>query len=299
MKPDSHTRIAQVACELVASATAKKVRPVSIRQIQGGCINQAFCLNTGDHQFFVKSNEAHHARDMLETEAQGLALLGEGDLKVPRVIAVGELDYGPAVLVLEWIDSASRRPDFSARLGRGLAQTHNRVTADEFGLSFDNFIGLSPQSNETSSNWCDFWKQHRLVPQFERACAAGFFEPSWRRVFERFLSRLDGFLMRPLSKPALLHGDLWSGNYMSDAVGNPVLIDPAVYFGHPEAEFGIISLFGGFDQNFYDAYHEVQPRMDGFSERVEIYKLYHLLNHLNLFGTGYYEACTAILKRFS
>lgn len=299
MKPAIQNRIAKVACELIASATDCKVAPVSIRKISGGCINQAYCLDTGNRQFFVKSNEAPQAREMFETEAQGLVLLGEGGLNVPRVVAVGGVEQGTSVLVLEWIDSSSRRPDFSAVLGRGLASTHVRVDSDEFGLSFDNYIGLNSQRNQPSQNWCGFWKQQRLVPQFEKACRSGFFEAPWRRTFERFLSRLDSWLMTPLQKPGLLHGDLWNGNVISDSSGHPMLIDPAVYFGHPEAEFGIVSLFGGFDQDFYDAYHEVNPRLDGFETRVEIYKLYHLLNHLNLFGVSYLEPCSAILKRFS
>lgn len=298
MKPLPVDRIVKVACQLISKSTDTSVRPVSVQPVQGGCINQTLRLDTGDRQFFIKSNASQQAEAMLQTEAEGLRLLRQGPLKVPEVIAVGGTAPDPAILVLEWIDSASRSPGFSTRLGRGLAHTHNRLTADEFGLAFDNFIGLNPQSNQTSGSWCDFWKQQRLVPQFERACQAGFFESAWRSTFERFLSRLDTLLLTPPQKPALLHGDLWNGNFISDALGHPVLIDPAVYFGHPEAEFGIIDLFGGFDQDFYDAYHEVNPRLDGFSDRVEVYKLYHLLNHLNLFGASYLSPCQAILRRW-
>ncbi|MDG2014903.1 MAG: fructosamine kinase family protein [Pirellulaceae bacterium] len=292
-------QIATAACHLLAELAGENVQPVAFRPVEGGCINDAIYLETAQHRYFVKSHADLKAAAMFQAEAEGLRCLSRGSLQVPDVVVHGMVDGGPAMLVLDWIESRTPTVHFSEQLGRGLAELHAQVLSKECGWSSDNFLGTSVQRNERRTDWVEFWRENRLSYQLELAFRNGLIATEWRGRCERFLDRLDevlGFQNAPYS---LLHGDLWSGNYMVGNTGEPTLIDPAVYYGQAEADFGIIALFGGFEQRFFDAYHELRPRQDGFTERVEIYKLYHLLNHLNLFGTSYLAPSLAIIQQFS
>ena len=291
--------MAAAACQLLTRLTVETVQPVAFNQVGGGCINDAIDLETQQHRYFVKSNAAANAEAMFQAEAEGLALLSQGALKVPNVVVHGAVSEGPAVLVLDWIESRTPVANFSEELGRGLAELHTNVVSDKCGLVTDNFLGTSVQKNERGMNWLEFWKRNRLGYQLDLAFRDGRIAVEWRVRCERFLDRLDGLLGSQGEPFSLLHGDLWNGNYMVGDAGHPVLIDPAVYFGPAEADFGIIALFGGFEQRFFDAYHELRPCRDGFSERVEVYKLYHLLNHLNLFGASYLSPSLSIIQQFS
>ena len=277
------------------SQPASKIR--SVKAVAGGCINnsQIIELETGQ-QFFLKSN-ASAPRGMFETESKGLKLLGQsGAIKVPQVIGVGETaktDF----LILESICPEKPALDFSQRFGRQLATLH-RQTQTHFGLDHDNYLGATLQPNQQHNDWGVFWKQQRFGFQFQLAQERGYMDATFNKLSDRLLNRVDE-LLKTNESPALIHGDLWSGNFMVGPSGEPVLIDPAVYFADREAEFGMTTLFGGFDQLFYDAYNEAWPLAAGAEQRIELYRLYHLLNHLNLFGSGYLNDCQAIMKKYS
>ena len=228
--------------------------------------------------------------ELLSAEAHGLGLLSDTEtVGVPRVLAV-DSDY----LLLEWIPSQG---SFDAELlGRHLARMHDSTRA-LFGLERDNFIGANPQTNQEEDNWVTFFAQHRLEAQAHIAVREGRWNSRRSRGLNHLIKRLGDIL--PSTPPSsLCHGDLWSGNVMSSTGGRPFLIDPAVYFGDRETDIAFSKLFGGFPARFYDAYRESWPLEPGWKERFEIYNLYHLMNHLNLFGEGYGSAVDNILEPF-
>ena len=289
-----------------AEATVRSSQPVG-----GGCIHRAESVELADgRRFFVKSNPAAPA-NIFEREAEGLAALAATEtIRVPRAIG-SHRGEGTAFLVLEAIEGGARRPDFSETFGRLFCQLHrahrHRAVAEgdpagrveRFGFDHDNHLGATEQPNTWTEDWCQFWRSHRLGHQLALARRRGLSDPTLERLGDRLLERLDQLIAEPEEPPCLLHGDLWSGNYMADEQGDPVLIDPAVYYGRREADLAMTHLFGGFDTRFYAAYEELWPLEPGSRERLEIYKLYHLLNHLNLFGRGYRDGCVSILRRFA
>lgn len=286
---------ATIAGDLIFQATGERPRVEGVREVHGGCINEAFQLRTNAGAFFVKYNASTHGASILESEDLGLRILAGGPVYVPKVI--GRSKQG--VLVLEWIVAHEPSDEFLESLGRELAELHLHQRSNRYGLEADNWIGSTPQKNGWCESWVEFWREERLGFQLQLAGDKGLLGSEIIRRSEKLCEDLDTFLTEPKTGGSLLHGDLWSGNFICGPRQRPVLTDPAVYYGHSEAEFGIITLFGGFGSGFYDAYHEILPRVDGFAERVEIYKLYHLLNHLNLFGAGYRNACIDIIRRFT
>ena len=267
----------------------------SITPVGGGDINAAARVETPDARYFVKWN-FHPRPRMFEAEARGLNLLAAAAaLRVPRVVAV--IDQ-PAALVLDWIDLGSNKSAAAEALGRGLAQQH-RSTAPAYGLDHDNYIGSTPQRNTPARSWIEFYRDQRLGAQRALAQQNGHLRADRARRLDRVMERLDQWIDDATASPALLHGDLWGGNYLIDAQGNPVLIDPAVYYGDREAEIAFTELFGGFGARFYAAYHETWPLERGYADRRDLYNLYHLLNHLNLFGEGYGGSVDAILRHYA
>jgi len=223
---------------------------------------------------------------MFRCEANGLKELSKAQcLRVPQVIAV-EDDF----LLLEYIPQGIRTNHFFKEFGQSLARLH-RFQSDRFGFYEDNFIGATPQLNipnrEEEKDWVAFYFNKRLLYQYKLAEKNGYVTPRMKSSFSKLEARIDFILQGSEEPPCLLHGDLWSGNYLCDKNGKSVLIDPAVYYGHREADLSMTKLFGGFPQDFYDAYHQEYPLPCGWQYRENIYKLYHILNHLNLFGTGY------------
>ena len=231
-------------------------------------------------------------------EADGLSAIRDTQtFRTPQVIAIGESPQ--PYLILEWIETTGVEAGFWKRFGHQLAAMHGVAAArSQFGFTSDNVIGAKPQINTWAKSWAEFFCQRRLGYQFKLARAAGYFSESEAKQFNPFLERVAKLLNAIDVKPALIHGDLWSGNFLCDVNQIPVLIDPAVSYSHCEAEFSIMKMFGGFDRQFFDAYHEIRPPVAGWEERVEIYSLYHYLNHLNHFGTSYLGDCRRIINQY-
>lgn len=298
----------------------------------GGCISPAARVETaaGDVAF-VKWSEVrpgapteqpsmmHGAPGLFAAEAESLRVLREaGAVRVPEVIAVHDTGAGaPQVgtpvdpqavggigsdalqtpwLLLEWLEPAPPTRTTWERLGRALAALH-RVRADRYGWPADNFIGPLRQPNSWLDDWPSFWREHRLEPQLRRAYDAGLFEPAARRRFDRLLARLDDLLAPAAEDGAsLLHGDLWYGNVLPLSGGEAAIIDPASYHGHREVDLAMADLFGGFDASFHQAYREVWPLAPSYETlRRNIYQLYYLLVHVNLFGESYLARTLGVL----
>jgi len=256
------------------------------RDLPGGDINRAASIRDGDRRWFVKYRD--NAPDgMFKAEAKALEeIAASGCIRAPRAIAWGSRD-DTAWLVLEYLDLISSGS--GALLGEQLAALH-RVTGARFGWPMDNYIGTTPQANTQTDDWTAFWRDCRLQPQLAMARAAGHegrLADRGQRLLESLHQLLDGH--RPFA--SLLHGDLWGGNAAFTTAGQPVIFDPASYYGDRETDIAMTELFGGFDAAFYSAYRSVLPLDEGYPVRRELYKLYHLLNHLNLFGAGYLSRC--------
>jgi fructosamine-3-kinase len=263
----------------------------------GGCINHASKIETNAGNFFLKWN-GNCKPDMFLREAESLEELRKaapGHLVVPEVFAAKEVDASPGFLVLEYLESGSNAGNSDEILGRGLATIH-QYSAEKFGFYHDNYCGSTPQNNQWKNSWAEFFRENRLrflldLIQRERPLPAGELN-----VYDRLLGRTEQ-LVPAASSPALIHGDLWSGNYMN-TVNGPALIDPASYYAHREMEMGIMTMFGGFSQRFYSAYNEVYPLPSDWRERNRLYQLYHVLNHYYLFGGGYRSQALQIAKSY-
>lgn len=291
----------------LALPAATQVEPVG-----GGCISEALCVDLTDgRRIFLK----HHARPptgFFAAEARGLQALRQGlhqalhqalhqtlrktlrdsgALRVPEVIGTCE-----QAIALEWLAPAPKQPNYWEALGQGLAALH-RETAPRFGFDADNFCGLTPQHNPWSDDGHAFFAESRLQAQGERARRAGYLAADDLKRLEWISGRLKDWI--PTQPASLVHGDLWSGNVHIGPAGEPVLIDPATYYGWAESDLAMTRLFGGFPDRFYRAYAEAASLDADWSSRVPLYNLYHLLNHLNLFGRGYLAEVQSVLRRFS
>jgi fructosamine-3-kinase len=266
------------------------------RPVSGGCINNGGVLTTNSGEYFLKWNDANRYPSMFETEAKGLRLLSSTSaIRVPKPIeysVAGSYQY----ILMEFIDTKGRRKDFWTVLGERLAELHKN-SGSHFGLDHDNYIGSLNQYNNRSDDWVAFFINQRLRMQLKLASQNGLADKSLVNSFEVLFKRLDDLLVT--EKPSLLHGDLWSGNLIVDDKGEPCLIDPAVYYGHREMEIAFTTLFGGFDESFYDSYNVVFPLEKEFKMRFDIYNLYPLLVHLNLFGRAYLSGIKKIVSRYS
>ena len=270
-------------------------------EISGGDINDAYhlYLSNGEN-LFIKIN-ANAKDDFFAAEKAGLEALHKAGAVTPSVIAYGKTKDNQSYLLLNYVRNSRPKRTYWEDLGHMLAQVHcapvEKITGNSrFGFSADNYIGQTRQKNTRTDSWIEFFRNSRLKVQIE--LAAGYFDKDDRQRCQNLLDNLDKYLVEP-EFPSLIHGDLWSGNVMPDQNGSPMLIDPAVYIGHHEADIAMTELFGGFSPEFYDAYHEIIPKESGYAERRDLYNLYHLLNHLNLFGRSYLTAVRRILKRYS
>jgi len=265
--------------------------------LSGGSIHQVLRVDTSLGFIFVKWNLASQA-EIFRVEAQGLECLRAANcLRIPEVLAQIQTAKH-AALVLEFITpgSSAGADSFWLNLGQGLAAQHRHSTS-LFGLDHDNYIGSLPQSNTQHADWIAFFVAERLEPMLKLARHKALLGTEDSQSFDRLMHRLDQLL--PQEPPALLHGDLWSGNLMTGIQGQPWLVDPAVYYGHREAELAFTRLFGGFAEQFYRAYQQTWPLQDGWQQRVRLFNLYPLLVHLNIFGSSYLSEIQETLKRFS
>ncbi len=259
----------------------------------GGCIHSSWVLESGATRYFAKTNDARLAATFA-AEADGLVALAGGGMRVPQPVAQGEAD-GKAFLVLEHLPLGPGTDAGFHQLGRRLARLHEH-RGGEFGWHRDNFIGLTPQPNARHASWCEFWRRARLAPQLELAARNGH-RGEVQALGERVIEAAPRLLEGHTPAPSLLHGDLWSGNAGFLGHGAPVVFDPAVYYGDAEADLAMTELFGGFPPSFYEGYREVRPIGEGYRLRRVLYNLYHVLNHLNLFGAGYLTQAERMMER--
>ena len=269
--------------------------------VSGGDINRAYRLELSDGAvIFMKAN-APERESLFNSEAAGLeAIRKTGCVRVPKVLGYGA-DDTESYLLLEYIEPGRRSVKSSAELGEALANMHladagEFVSDGKYGFIHDNYIGSGTQINTPADSWIEFFINCRLMPQFERV--SGYFDSEDKKTINRFIEKLDRYLVEP-DRPSLLHGDLWAGNYMIDSKDRPWLIDPATYVGHSEVDIAMTELFGGFDDYFYDAYTDVMGLDPGYRDRRDIYNLHSLLNHLNLFGGGYFYSVKSIIERYA
>lgn len=268
----------------------KNFKPAS-----GGCINNGGTLESSAGNYFIKWNDAKRFPGMFKAEAKGLKLLRKPNvIKVPEVKHYGDGEKFSWIL-MENINSTARNNNYWVNFGERVAALHKN-TQEKYGLEYHNYIGSLPQKNKPLDNWVEFMISQRLEPMVKLAVDSGRADEKLHHNFEKLYGKLRGLLVS--EPPSLLHGDLWSGNIMSDENGDPCIIDPAVYFGNREIELAFTTLFGGFDQEFYDSYQNVWPLEDGYQGRFDLYNLYPLLVHVNLFGGGYLSQLRQILSRF-
>lgn len=266
--------------------------------VSGGDINEACVLTLDDGSLvFMKSN-AVSSLPNFQAEAAGLnEIRRTGAIGVPEVLGAGT-DEGISFLLMEYIIGGRRVRSFWETFAAELAAMHSAEVSGtgEYGFYEDNWIGSRRQSNTPHSKWIPFFRDCRLAPQFD--AAARYFSAEDRKRIEYLLSHLDRFLAEP-ERPSLVHGDLWSGNMITGNDGKGWLIDPAVYYGHPEIDIAMTELFGGFPPAFYEAYKETGMMQPGYEDRKELYDLYQLLNHLNMFGSGYLPGVKRIVKKYA
>ncbi|NOY61596.1 MAG: fructosamine kinase family protein [Gammaproteobacteria bacterium] len=286
------------AIEQQIGAALRRSFSIAHRQpVGGGSISAAYLVTergSENERYFIKlSTASQHA--MFDAEAAGLEeILRSQTIRVPRPICVGTADDN-AFLMMEYLDlrAGQATGKEAALLGQQLANMHH-VEQDRYGWKIDNTIGSTPQANAYRDDWICFWREQRLAPQLALAARNGY-GGALQRHGEQLMAGLPSLFATYVPRPSLLHGDLWSGNYAIEQGGQPVIYDPALYFGDRETDLAMTELFGGFPARFYDAYRAAFPVDDGYAVRRTLYNLYHILNHLNLFGGGYRTQVEAML----
>lgn len=273
------------------SAAGLVVEPVA-----GGSINETFRFQAGGKMLFCKRNSATKFPHLFSTEAMGLqCLAAQPVIRTPAIAACFEAG-DEQVLLLEWINEGNRTGNFWKCFGEQLAALH-RVAGPHFGLAYNNYMGSVPQSNKPHQLWTSFFWHERLWPMIGLCEAQGLLEATHRKQFESLQHRLPSIF--EAEPPSLLHGDLWSGNFLCNEASQPVLIDPAVYFGHRSMDLGMTTLFGGFREPFYEAYHYHFSLPANHKEQWAVCNLYPLLIHLHLFGASYLPQIHLTVKQFS
>ena len=267
----------------------------SAKLLSGGCINDCLVVYASSGSYFIKYNLTDKYPGMFEAEEKGLELLRNADcIQIPEVIYQG-ISGIYSFLVLEYIEAGQQKANFWDNFGKNLARLHS-VSNSSFGLDHDNYIGSLPQKNKTHASWDEFMAVQRFQPLVKQSFDLGLLGHEDIRGFDRLIGKLRNLI--PEEDPSLLHGDLWSGNYITASNGEACLIDPAVYFGHREMDIAMTKLFGGFSPAFYLSYNEEYPLEKGWEKRLEMNQLYPLLVHLILFGASYAGQIRYILKSF-
>ena len=300
--------------EAITGIFGEERRILQKQPVSGGDINEAYAVILDNNEtVFLKKNSVSAKRNF-EAESDGLcAIAGTDTIRTPRVLAAGTDPEGFSFLLLSYISSGTRIRRYWEEFARELAAMHaagrpireqsgrqpgqqsQNLQRELFGFYEDNYIGHRIQKNTWHESWISFYRECRLAGQFRDA--EKYFDAGTRRQVIRLLDHLDQYLIEP-KKPSLVHGDLWAGNFMTGDDGKAWLIDPAVYYGHPETDIAMTELFGGFSPAFYDAYRMYAPLEPGYADRRDLYHLYQLLNHLNMFGRGYLSSVTRIVKRY-
>ena len=284
----------RVIADHISTTSGRPFVAYQVQRTGGGCINDAVVLADGQRRYFVKLNRADWV-DMFSAESEGLQAISDTDaIRVPQPLCWGT-DNRLAYIVMEYVEFGRAKDGTLAALGRQLAAMHH-CTAAEFGWHRDNTIGSTPQPNTASSDWVQFWCERRLGFQLELAARNGY-GGRLQSIGEHLMTQIDHLFTDYQPQPSLLHGDFWGGNWSCDTSGVPVVYDPAVYYGDRETDIAMTELFGGFGTAFYEAYEEVWPLNAGYSRRKHLYNLYHILNHLNLFGGGYLAQAEGMIAR--
>lgn len=265
------------------------------QSIGGGSINSAYQISTNVGSWFLKFNSAQTHPKMFESEFFGLEIMAKTQtIRIPKPLFFYEGDLYSCIL-MEWIAQGTRTTDFWTQFARQLSMMH-QYSQEYFGLGFDNYMGSLPQKNNTHSDFVSFFINERLEPQIKLARNNGYISRKHIQQCERLYPELASIF--PVEKASLIHGDLWSGNFMSDENGQPVIMDPAVYFGHREADIAMTTMFGGFSSEFYHHYQEFYPMEPAWESRLDYYKLYPILIHINLFGYAYVGSFERIVSKF-
>jgi fructosamine-3-kinase len=285
------TKIAEHISQITGNQFEIKQR----RSIGGGCINQGYAVSDGDSTYFVKLNQASGI-EMFAAEALGLEEMWQTHtIRVPKPICWGTVDNS-AYIAMEWLELGSSGGNSAwEEMGRQLAAMHKSTSNKGFGWQRNNTIGSTPQINNWTEDWADFFTEHRIGYQLKLAKIRG----GYFRQAERLLTVIPELLADRQPEPSLVHGDLWSGNAAVTAAGEPVILDPATYYGDREVDLAMTELFGGFPAAFYRGYNEVWPLDAGYQRRKTLYNLYHILNHFNLFGGSYESQANRIIEQLS
>ena len=292
----SEKEIIQLCVEKLRIIYGSSVRLTDSRSLGGGCINHAVKISTSAGAFFLKWN-ASAPTDMFIKEAAGLneMSLAGTSLVIPKVIWSKEVDDFPGLLLMEYLQPASNTSGFDDCLGRGIAQLH-RKTASAFGFYHPNYCGTTLQDNTWTDNWPEFYAERRIWNLVQQIKTTRGMSLEDLKIYEKLVGRMP-VLLAHQTIPSIIHGDLWSGNYMYTANG-PALIDPACYYADREMELGMMKLFGGFPSTVWNAYQEEFPLPEGWQQRIRLYQLYHVLNHYLLFGVSYGQQALEIAKEY-
>ncbi len=275
-------------------ALNKKI--ISISPVSGGDINDAFKVVTEYNTFFAKVNSDPVAKDMFEKEALGLKLMKDkAPINVPKVVSTGTIE-NKSYLLLNWIEQGKSTPQTNENIARQLSKLH-KTSNDFFGLYHDNYIGTLFQNNAKNKNWLEFYFSNRIEYQLRLAIDSYLMQNKYIKKTEMMFSRLEPDY--PAVVPSLLHGDLWSGNYMIDNKGEAVFIDPAVYYGYREMDIAMMKLFGGFSSEVFTIYDQLFPLDHEWQSRIKFHQLYYILVHVNLFGGGYVSSAQNIIDYYS
>lgn len=293
---------------LMPSAKGLSTEVLQAQSVSGGCISDAQRVRIrrgpDEQDLFVKRNDASFLNNF-QCEADGLQQLSNADaIRIPTMLAVGH-HQDQAWLITQWIDedrSQASSEEFFVLFANQLSQLHRKTlhhstSGQQIGWPTDNYLGATRQPNAATDSWAEFVAEHRIGFQMRLAIDQGHRDQNLEQNLSRIVSQMDTILSDRADETSLLHGDLWSGNYLSDRNGQPVIIDPAVYRGCREAEFGMLKLFGSCPAVFYETYQAIWPMPDGWQRRVDVYILYHLLNHLNLFGSSYLGQCKSLAAK--
>ncbi|RPE00781.1 fructosamine kinase [Aureibaculum marinum] len=263
--------------------------------VSGGDISQAYVIHSEKQDYFLKTNTNTEAFLMFKKEKIGLTELANTQtIKTPKPIDCGKFEQF-AYLLMEYIPTKQPSHNDFEKLGTQLAKLHS-IISNKYGYATDNYIGSLPQPNKKHNHWATFYTTQRLYTQFDLALEKNLLKPDEVPTKEHLINIINTFCKK--AQPTLLHGDLWSGNFLISTGGEPYLIDPAIYYGHNEVDIAMTQLFGGFPPSFYKAYHAILPKSENYKDCIQLYQLYYLLVHLNLFGNSYYPSVKSILKNY-